>query len=100
MSGVDQLIPSLEVEPVLYMSTQSAGVAYFHFSFFADSYSGSHASVTFDVGEASKKVLGPFALGMEFAKNLSATPMFYSYTSSGTWSTFWCRTHLDRRILA
>ena len=100
MSSCGDLIPFLQKKPVLYLSSRSAGRAFFQFSFKGNSYAGAEAVVSFNVGDAIGTTLGPFWLGMNFIRNLSVTPMFFDYKSPGDYNvTFNVTNPIDSKLL-
>ena len=89
MSNVSGLIAELKNSPVIYQqrSNQNYGRAYFQFQYKGKTCAGSHANVSFTVGDInSSSMYGPFWLGMDFIQNISKTPLFFDYLSSGNYN--------------
>jgi hypothetical protein len=89
MSNVSGLIAELKYSPVLYQqhSNQNYGRAYFQFQYNGNTCAGSHANVSFTVGDInSSSIYGPFWLGMDFIQNISKTPLFFDYLRTGDYN--------------
>ncbi len=84
VSNIKNLIPSLEYDPVIYSALGAP--AYFMFSYYGITKSGSHASVTFWPGDSLNQTFGSFDLGMNFDLNKTTNQLIYDYKRTGTFN--------------
>lgn len=87
MSNVSGLIVELKHSPVIfqYQSIKDVARAYFQFHYQENTCAGSHANVTFKIGDYLNSSFGPYWLGMDFNRNISKTPFFFDFNSIGNY---------------
>ena len=85
ISSVNGLGLGLLNNPVSFSMAFAVGVAQFVFNG-GSSKAGSHSYVTFWPGDGSNSSFGPFILNMDYALNISKTPLVYNYQSEGNYT--------------
>ena len=83
VSDVYSLLPRLDKNPVVY--TNKGAKATFLFSYFGDTKSGSHSSVTYWPGDSYNSSLGPFLMSMDFGRNVSMNQLSFDYKTPGSY---------------